>query len=202
MQSMNFAALVVMDIAAVLAWHGMAAGEVQLILPNEKQGTHCPLTLASSAMQGLGKTLQTISLLGYLIEYRSIKGPHMVIVPKSTLHNWMNEFRKWCPIIRAVKFHGNQEQRVRSWPPLDCTGTCSAITGHGGFNSTWLLCCTSVCPLLLAHCCSLLAELTCEKHELHCAPPMLLSLLSQGDLPGCRLIRKMHWSSRESSMWW
>lgn len=61
---------------------------------------------------GLGKTLQTISLLGYLIEYRSIKGPHMVIVPKSTLHNWMNEFRKWCPIIRAVKFHGNQEQRA------------------------------------------------------------------------------------------
>ena len=40
----------------------------------------------------------------------------MVIVPKSTLHNWMNEFRKWCPSIRAVKFHGNQEQRVR--PPL------------------------------------------------------------------------------------
>ena len=38
----------------------------------------------------------------------------MVIVPKSTLHNWMNEFRKWCPIIRPVKFHGNQEERVRA----------------------------------------------------------------------------------------
>ncbi|KAK9812302.1 hypothetical protein WJX73_000685 [Symbiochloris irregularis] len=61
---------------------------------------------------GLGKTLQTISLLGYLNEYRGITGPHMIIVPKSTLHNWMNEFRKWCPIIKAVKFHGNQEQRA------------------------------------------------------------------------------------------
>ncbi|CAK0743308.1 hypothetical protein CVIRNUC_001460 [Coccomyxa viridis] len=61
---------------------------------------------------GLGKTLQTISLLGYLHEYRGIHGPHMVIVPKSTLHNWINEFRKWCPIIRAVKFHGTQEERV------------------------------------------------------------------------------------------
>ncbi|EIE25592.1 hypothetical protein COCSUDRAFT_46779 [Coccomyxa subellipsoidea C-169] len=61
---------------------------------------------------GLGKTLQTISLLGYLQEYRGIHGPHMVIVPKSTLHNWINEFRKWCPSIRAVKFHGNQEERA------------------------------------------------------------------------------------------
>eukprot|EP00891_Asterochloris_glomerata_P000647 jgi/Astpho2/647/Aster-04487 len=60
---------------------------------------------------GLGKTLQTISLLGYLHEYRGITGPYIVIVPKSTLHNWMNEFRKWCPVLRATKFHGNQEER-------------------------------------------------------------------------------------------
>jgi SWI/SNF-related matrix-associated actin-dependent regulator of chromatin subfamily A member 5 len=62
---------------------------------------------------GLGKTLQTISLLGYLNEFRGITGPHMVIVPKSTLHNWMNEFKRWCPMIRARKFHGNQEERTR-----------------------------------------------------------------------------------------
>ena len=61
---------------------------------------------------GLGKTLQTISLLGYLHEFRGITGPHLVIVPKSTLHNWINEFRKWCPAIRAVKFHGTKEQRA------------------------------------------------------------------------------------------
>ncbi|KAF7839328.1 ISWI chromatin-remodeling complex ATPase CHR11-like [Senna tora] len=40
---------------------------------------------------GLGKTLQTISLLGYLHEFRGITGPHMVVAPKSTLGNWMNE---------------------------------------------------------------------------------------------------------------
>jgi len=61
---------------------------------------------------GLGKTLQTISLLAYLREYRGITGPHMVIVPKSTLHNWLNEFRRWCPSIKAVKFHGNAEERT------------------------------------------------------------------------------------------
>ncbi len=65
-----------------------------------------------SVPQGLGKTLQTISLLGYLREFRGITGRHMVIVPKSTLHNWLNEFRRWCPAIKAVKFHGNQEQRA------------------------------------------------------------------------------------------
>lgn len=63
--------------------------------------------------QGLGKTLQTISLLGYLQEYRGISGPHMVIVPKSTLHNWMNEFKRWCPSLRATKFIGKAEERVR-----------------------------------------------------------------------------------------
>ena len=34
-----------------------------------------------------------------------------MIVPKSTLGNWMNEFRRFCPTIRTIKFHGNAEQR-------------------------------------------------------------------------------------------
>ncbi|XP_057429803.1 ISWI chromatin-remodeling complex ATPase CHR11 [Lotus japonicus] len=60
---------------------------------------------------GLGKTLQTISLLGYLHEFKGIKGPHMVVAPKSTLGNWMNEIRRFCPILRAVKFLGNPDER-------------------------------------------------------------------------------------------
>ncbi|KAL0903158.1 hypothetical protein M5K25_027515 [Dendrobium thyrsiflorum] len=60
---------------------------------------------------GLGKTLQTISLLGYLHEFRAITGPHMVVAPKSTLGNWMNEIRRFCPILRAVKFLGNPDER-------------------------------------------------------------------------------------------
>lgn len=61
---------------------------------------------------GLGKTLQTISLLAYLHEYCGISGPHMVVAPKSTLGNWMNEIRRFCPVLRAFKFHGNQEERT------------------------------------------------------------------------------------------
>lgn len=61
---------------------------------------------------GLGKTLQTISLLGYMKHYRSVASPHLVIVPKSTLHNWMAEFNRWCPSIKAVCLIGDQAQRA------------------------------------------------------------------------------------------
>jgi len=60
---------------------------------------------------GLGKTLQTISLLGYMKHYRNTPGPHMVIVPKSTLANWRNEFERWCPSMRAVCLIGDQATR-------------------------------------------------------------------------------------------
>ncbi|XP_051970382.1 SWI/SNF-related matrix-associated actin-dependent regulator of chromatin subfamily A member 5-like [Xyrauchen texanus] len=61
---------------------------------------------------GLGKTLQTIALLGYLKHYRNIPGPHMVLVPKSTLHNWMNEFKRWVPTLKAVCLIGDKDQRA------------------------------------------------------------------------------------------
>merc|ERR1711992_229543 len=60
---------------------------------------------------GLGKTLQTISLLGFMKHFKNVNGPHMVLVPKSTLANWMNEFKKWCPTMRAVCLIGDQETR-------------------------------------------------------------------------------------------
>eukprot|EP01114_Cavostelium_apophysatum_P015131 TRINITY_DN4061_c0_g2_i1.p1 TRINITY_DN4061_c0_g2~~TRINITY_DN4061_c0_g2_i1.p1 ORF type:complete len:648 (-),score=235.27 TRINITY_DN4061_c0_g2_i1:56-1999(-) len=61
---------------------------------------------------GLGKTYQSIALICFLREYVGLKGPHLVIGPKSTLSNWMNEFKKWAPSIRAFKFHGNKEERA------------------------------------------------------------------------------------------
>ena len=60
---------------------------------------------------GLGKTLQTISLLGYLKHFKHSGGPHIVIVPKSTLQNWVNEFNRWCPSLKAVCLIGDQETR-------------------------------------------------------------------------------------------
>lgn len=60
---------------------------------------------------GLGKTLQTISLLAYLRESRGVKGPHLVVVPKSVVGNWCRELKKWCPVIKVVKLLGTKDAR-------------------------------------------------------------------------------------------
>ncbi|GMH49541.1 hypothetical protein TL16_g00544, partial [Triparma laevis f. inornata] len=60
---------------------------------------------------GLGKTLQSISILAYVRSMR-INGPHLICVPKSTLSNWMNELARWCPALRAVRFHGPKDERA------------------------------------------------------------------------------------------
>eukprot|EP00917_Polyrhabdina_sp_WS-2016_P001513 GHVP01003179.1.p1 GENE.GHVP01003179.1~~GHVP01003179.1.p1 ORF type:complete len:887 (+),score=164.26 GHVP01003179.1:33-2693(+) len=61
---------------------------------------------------GLGKTCQAISLLAYLRESRGIKGPHLILAPKSTLGNWHGEIQKFCPSIKTLKFHGTPEERA------------------------------------------------------------------------------------------
>ena len=60
---------------------------------------------------GLGKTLQSISVLVYMKEYRNENGPHLIVVPKSTLSNWMNEIARWAPGLSAIKFHGDKATR-------------------------------------------------------------------------------------------
>ncbi|KAF3913331.1 hypothetical protein ABW20_dc0103309 [Dactylellina cionopaga] len=60
---------------------------------------------------GLGKTLQTISFLGYLRFIRDISGPHLVIVPKSTLDNWKREFTRWIPDVHTLVLQGAKEER-------------------------------------------------------------------------------------------
>jgi SWI/SNF-related matrix-associated actin-dependent regulator of chromatin subfamily A member 5 len=39
--------------------------------------------------------------------------PHLVISPKSTLQNWMNELKRWVPSLNAVCLIGLQEERTR-----------------------------------------------------------------------------------------
>ena len=63
---------------------------------------------------GLGKTLQSISLLAHLREARGVHGPHLVLVPKSVMGNWAREFARWAPALRVLKLQGaDKEERTR-----------------------------------------------------------------------------------------
>ncbi|CDW98397.1 hypothetical protein [Sporisorium scitamineum] len=60
---------------------------------------------------GLGKTIQTISLITYLMEFKKQNGPFLVIVPLSTLTNWVNEFNKWAPSVSTLVYKGTPNVR-------------------------------------------------------------------------------------------
>ena len=60
---------------------------------------------------GLGKTLQSIAILAHIHETKKICGPHLILVPKSTLSNWMNEFARFTPTLRVTRFHGTKDER-------------------------------------------------------------------------------------------
>jgi SWI/SNF-related matrix-associated actin-dependent regulator of chromatin subfamily A member 5 len=63
-------------------------------------------------LQGLGKTLQSIALLASLKESGRARGPHLIIVPLSVLSQWMGEIAKWCPSLKALRYHGNKQERA------------------------------------------------------------------------------------------
>lgn len=66
---------------------------------------------SSVAIQGLGKTIQTISLITYLIEKKQENGPYLVLVPLSTLTNWTSEFKLWAPGVKVLILKGDKNSR-------------------------------------------------------------------------------------------
>ncbi|EKX73997.1 helicase family member protein [Theileria equi strain WA] len=60
---------------------------------------------------GLGKTVQTISLVGHFMYKEFLIGPYLIIVPQSTIDNWMREFETWLPQANAVCYYGNASAR-------------------------------------------------------------------------------------------
>ena len=44
----------------------------------------------------------------------NIASPHLVIVPKSTLSNWMAEIARWVPSLNAICLIGDAKSRVGS----------------------------------------------------------------------------------------
>lgn len=60
---------------------------------------------------GLGKTAQVIALIAHLKE-KEVPGPHLVIVPSSTLDNWIREFENFAPSLKVYAYYGNQAERA------------------------------------------------------------------------------------------
>uniref|UniRef100_A0AAQ4RL48 SWI/SNF related, matrix associated, actin dependent regulator of chromatin, subfamily a, member 4 n=1 Tax=Gasterosteus aculeatus aculeatus TaxID=481459 RepID=A0AAQ4RL48_GASAC len=67
---------------------------------------------------GLGKTIQTIALITYLMEHKRLNGPSLIIVPLSTLSNWVYEFDKWAPTVVKVSYKGSPAARRAFVPQL------------------------------------------------------------------------------------
>lgn len=62
---------------------------------------------------GLGKTIQMIVFFGALYWSRLKDkitglrglGPSLIVCPATLMHQWVDEFHKWCPPIRVVILH-------------------------------------------------------------------------------------------------
>lgn len=59
---------------------------------------------------GLGKTCQVIAFLSHLKE-SGAPGPHLIVVPGSTLENWAREFKHFSEEINFKIYYGGQNER-------------------------------------------------------------------------------------------
>jgi SNF2 family DNA or RNA helicase len=64
---------------------------------------------------GLGKTIQAIALLAYVMEFKHNNGPFLIVVPLSTLSNWVNELSKWAPDMMKVVYKGTPPVRKQMY---------------------------------------------------------------------------------------
>eukprot|EP01105_Mastigella_eilhardi_P016031 TRINITY_DN367_c0_g1_i1.p1 TRINITY_DN367_c0_g1~~TRINITY_DN367_c0_g1_i1.p1 ORF type:complete len:1920 (+),score=577.29 TRINITY_DN367_c0_g1_i1:54-5762(+) len=76
---------------------------------------------------GLGKTVMTISLLSHLACEKHVWGPHLIIVPSSTMLNWELELKKWCPGFKVLTYYGSQKERAakrKGWSKPNAFHVC------------------------------------------------------------------------------
>ncbi|XP_042042461.1 protein CHROMATIN REMODELING 4-like [Salvia splendens] len=60
---------------------------------------------------GLGKTVSACAFLSSLYFEFNATLPCLVLVPLSTMPNWMSEFALWAPELNVVEYHGNTNAR-------------------------------------------------------------------------------------------
>ncbi len=62
---------------------------------------------------GLGKTVQVIALLLKLKEEQKQEFPALIVVPLTLIFNWEEEFQKFAPQMRVLRYHGNRNERLK-----------------------------------------------------------------------------------------
>lgn len=74
---------------------------------------------------GLGKTIQAIALLAHISENKHNCGPFLIVAPSSTLYNWQQEIKRFCPSLKVLPYWGNLKQRktIRKFFSLKNLGT-------------------------------------------------------------------------------
>lgn len=81
-------------------------------------------------MLSQGKTVQIVTFLGNLVK-RFKTFPALVVVPNSTITNWVREFTLWAPQLTVVPFFGEAKARevikgfelYHERPPAGCTSS-------------------------------------------------------------------------------
>ncbi|KAL3632331.1 hypothetical protein CASFOL_025315 [Castilleja foliolosa] len=61
---------------------------------------------------GLGKTISASAFISSLYTEFKVTLPCLVLVPLSTMPNWMSEFALWVPHLNVVEYHGNTKARA------------------------------------------------------------------------------------------
>ncbi|CAA2998636.1 CHROMATIN REMODELING 4 [Olea europaea subsp. europaea] len=83
---------------------------------------------------GLGKTVSACAFLSSLyLEFKATL-PCLVLVPLSTMPNWMGEFSLWAPNLNVVEYHGNVRARTiirqYEWHASDPNGLNKKTSGY------------------------------------------------------------------------
>jgi hypothetical protein len=89
------------------------------------------LNCCVSDEMGLGKTIQCISFIAHLFDTRR-RGPHLIVVPGSTLDNWLREFEKWLPDLTVGKYHRGDHCKQLSVASSHFCNACASVKYHGG----------------------------------------------------------------------
>ncbi|KAL9282361.1 Protein CHROMATIN REMODELING 4 [Arabidopsis thaliana] len=83
---------------------------------------------------GLGKTVSASAFLSSLYFEFGVARPCLVLVPLSTMPNWLSEFSLWAPLLNVVEYHGSAKGRAiirdYEWHAKNSTGTTKKPTSY------------------------------------------------------------------------